>query len=120
MAREVEEWVGKDDDTVPPPRVRIRRFDECGGRCHICGRKIHAGEYWQLDHVIALCNGGANRETNLKPACRNCCYTKTAQDTAEKSDIADKRKKYLLPKEPSRSFRKPPGYKYNWGYRRDT
>lgn len=102
MARTVEEWIGKDDDTVPPPRVRIRVFDTAGGRCYLCGRRINAGEYWEADHKIALINGGANREGNLAPACCNCCRPKTAQDVAEKSGIADKRKKHLLPKPPSR------------------
>jgi 5-methylcytosine-specific restriction protein A len=96
--RSVDEWIGKDDDAIPPPRVRIRVFDGAAGRCHLCGRKIGAGEYWQCDHVVAICNGGSNRESNLKPACRNCCYSKTAEDVAEKSDIADKRKKHILPK----------------------
>lgn len=117
MTRSVEEWIGKTDDTVPPPRVRLRVFDDVGGKCHLCGRKILAGEYWQCDHVTALCNGGGNRERNLRPACRNCCYSKTAEDVAEKSDIADKRKKHLLPKEPHPNFRKPEGYKHNWGRR---
>lgn len=117
MARSTEEWIGKDDDTIPPPRVRLRVFDTAGGRCYLCGRKISAGEYWQCDHVIALANGGRNAERNLRPACRNCCYRKTAADIAEKSAVAEKRKKHLLPKDPHPSFRKPPGYKYQWGRR---
>lgn len=95
MVRSVDEWVGATDDAVPPPRVRIRVFDTNKGCCHICGRRIAGGEYWQADHVIALCNGGANRESNLKPACRNCCYAKTAEDVAEKSKVARIRKKHL-------------------------
>lgn len=104
MSRTVEEWIGKDDDQTPPPRVRLRVFDTAGGRCHLCGRKIAAGEYWQCDHVTALVNGGDNRERNLRPACRNCCYRKTANDLAEKSDIADKRKKHVLPREKPKSI----------------
>lgn len=114
--RSVDEWIGATDDQVPPPRVRLRIFDTHGGRCHLCTAKIMPGTYWQADHVKALCNGGENRESNLKPACRNCCYAKTAEDVAEKSDIATKRKKHILPKEKSRSFRKPPGY--SWWSRR--
>lgn len=57
MSRTVDEWIGKDDDAVPPPRVRLRVFDTAGGLCHLCSRKIPAGEYWQCDHVIALVNG---------------------------------------------------------------
>lgn len=86
---------------------RIRVFDAHDGRCYLCGRKISAGEYWQADHVKALCNGGENVESNLKPACRNCCYQKTAEDRAEKSDVDDKRKKHLLPKPESRWPKRP-------------
>lgn len=95
MSRSVEEWIGKSDDTVPPPRVRLRVFDASGGRCYLCSRKIAAGEYWQADHVIALCNGGNNRESNLRAACRNCCYGKTADDLAFKSAMNKKRSKHL-------------------------
>lgn len=108
MSRSVEEWIGKTDDQVPPPRVRLRVFDAANGRCHVCSRKILAGEYWQCDHTHALVNGGRNAEGNLAPACRNCCYSKTAEDVAEKSAIADKRKKFILPtqKRPWSNFRK--------------
>lgn len=114
MARSVASWVGATDDAVPPPRVRLRVFDAHGGRCHLCGRKISASEYWQLDHVVALINGGANAESNLKPACRNCCYAKTAEDVAEKSRIARKREKHLGIKPKSRGFNRPAGAKFNW------
>lgn len=103
MSRSVEEWVGKDDDAVPPPRVRIRVFDNTNGTCYLCKRKIFPGEYWQADHIIALCNGGGNCESNLSPACRNCCYTKTSEDVAQKSKLATLRKKHLgisKPKKP--------------------
>lgn len=99
MARSIDDWVGKTDDTPIPPRVRIRVFDRAGGRCYICQRKISAGEYWQADHITALVNGGNNSESNLAPTCRNCCYTKSAEDVAEKSKGADKRKSHILPKQ---------------------
>lgn len=106
MSRSVEEWIGKTDDQVPPPRVRLRVFDAATGRCYLCSRKILAGEYWQCDHVIALVNGGFNCESNLRPACRNCCYTKTADDVAEKSLINRKRSKHLGIAKPKRAFPK--------------
>ena len=95
MVRKVTEWYGATDDQAPPVRVRLRVFDAAHGRCHVCSRKILAGEYWQLDHVVALINGGRNAEGNLAPACRNCCYGKTAEDVAEKSRVARIRSKHL-------------------------
>lgn len=100
--RTVEEWVGANDDQTPPPRVRIRVFEAKGGLCHRCGRKIMAGEYWVCEHLIALCNGGKNAESNLDLTCRNCVPAKNADDLAEKSKVADIKKKHLLPKPKSR------------------
>jgi len=93
--RSTEEWIGRNDDDGPPPRVRLRVFERNAGRCYICTRQIRAGEYWEADHVIALCNGGENRERNLRPICRNCCKSKTAIDVAEKSKVAHIRSKHL-------------------------
>lgn len=85
MTRAVPEWRGKTPDTKVPPRVRLRIFERDGGRCHISGRKIAAGEPWELDHVIALVNGGEHRESNLAPALRDKHKVKTAADVAQKS-----------------------------------
>ena len=113
--RAVEEWIGATDDAKVPARVKLRIFERENGICHLSGRKIRPGDLWDLDHNIALCNGGRHAESNLFPAIRDKHREKTTQDVAEKSDVADKRKKHLLPKEPHPSFRKPPGYKYQWG-----
>jgi 5-methylcytosine-specific restriction endonuclease McrA len=102
MPRSVEEWVGKTDDAMPPPRVRMRALDANDFRCHCCGRVIRPGEYWQLDHVVALINGGQNRESNLRPICRDCCYAKTALDVAKKAKVARVRQKHYGLKKPKR------------------
>ena len=63
--RSVEEWIGATPDTAIPPRVRLRVFQRAEGRCEECTRKLMPGDQWQADHVVALVNGGANRESNL-------------------------------------------------------
>lgn len=93
--RTVKEWIGKTDDSRPPPHVRARIFDTHGGVCHIARRKILAGEPWDLDHVIALINGGENREINLAPALRDKHREKTARDVAIKSENYHVRAKHL-------------------------
>lgn len=85
MARSVDEWKGKTDDSMPPPHVRLRIFQRENGVCHISGRKIGPADKWDLDHKIALCNGGENRESNLFPALRDRHREKTKDDRAEKS-----------------------------------
>lgn len=110
MTRTVEEWIGKTDDTPIPPRVKARVFEAHGGVCHLTGRKIRAGEPWDCDHVIALINGGQNRESNLAPALRDKHREKTAEDVGIKSKVARIRAKHLgiWPKSktrwPKRSF----------------
>jgi 5-methylcytosine-specific restriction enzyme A len=93
--RTVPEWIGKTPDTPAPPRVRLRVWDAAGGRCAICGRKIGAGERWECDHIVALANGGENRESNLRVLCCNCHKIKTRGDVAEKAKIARIRDKHL-------------------------
>lgn len=95
MSRELPEWRGRTDDTPAPPRVRLRVFEAHGGVCHISGRKIMAGEAWELDHIVSLVNGGENRESNLAPALKEAHKAKTAKDVAQKSVERRKRSKHL-------------------------
>lgn len=94
-ARAVEEWIGKTPDTAIPPRVRLRVWTRCDGKCGECGRKIRTGESWIVEHLIALVNGGLNRENNLGITCGWCKPVKDAADVAEKSKVASVRKKHL-------------------------
>ena len=93
--RSLPEWIGKTPSTPVPPRVKIRIWERDNGHCHITGRKIKAGEAWECDHVIALINGGENRETNLAPALKAPHRKKTAQDVKIKSKIARIQKRHL-------------------------
>ena len=103
MARTVPEWIGKTDDTKAPERVRTRVFLAKGGRCHRCSRKIASGDAWTLEHVVALINGGGNRESNLDVTCRWCLPAKNAEDVAEKARVYNIRSKHIGAKPPSRN-----------------
>jgi 5-methylcytosine-specific restriction endonuclease McrA len=97
MSRSVNEWIGRTDDTPVPDRVRVRVFLAKGGKCHACGRKVNAAvEPWTCEHLIALINGGENRESNLDVTCCNCLPAKNAGDVAIKSKTAKMRKKTIL------------------------
>lgn len=100
--RAVPEWIAKHPDQKVPPRVRVRVFDRCNGRCGQCGRKINAGERWTCEHLVALINGGENRERNLGVTCDWCLPGKNAADVADKSKVADTRKKHLGLRSPKR------------------
>lgn len=114
MTRSVQPWQGKTDDSVAPPRVRLRVWERCNGMCHRCGRVIRAGEKWTLEHLLAIILGGKNAEDNLVLTCSNCLAPKNAEDQAAKSKLADISKRHRLPKEPSRGFRRPDGMKFDW------
>lgn len=102
MTRSVDEWIGVTPDTPVPVRVRLRVFERHAGICHISGRKITPADKWDCDHVVALCNGGENRESNLAPAIVSKHREKTARDVAEKSKTARVRAKHLGIAKPSR------------------
>lgn len=118
MSRSVKKWVGKTDDTKPPPRVRLRVFEAHGGRCHLTGRKIQPGDDWELDHIVALVNGGTNDEDNLAPAIKEAHRKKTATDVAIKKKDRRVRSKHFGAHKPKSSFptsRKGPFKAKIWG-----
>ena len=93
--RSVPEWIGKTPDTAIPPRVRLRVFERFSGVCQITGRKIGPADKWDVDHVIALANGGEHREGNMQPVLRAPHRAKTAEDVAQKKKDDRVRKKHL-------------------------
>lgn len=128
MARAVTEWVGKTADTKIPDRVKLRVFLKYGGKCYLSGIVIRSGMEWDAEHIIALVNWNAspeaphgNRESNLAPALRDKHKEKSRRDVAEKSMVATKRKKDILPKTRKggrRLGQMPPGYRWDWSQRR--
>lgn len=104
MTRSVDLWVGATDDAAIPMRVRLRVFERFGGKCALSGRKIMPGDKWQIDHRIALINGGKHEEANLQPVLDAPHKAKTAADVAVKSKVARIKAKHLgiYPKSPSR------------------
>lgn len=108
MSREVPEWRGKTPDTPVPPRVRLRVFERYKGICYLSGRKIQAGDKWQLEHPLAIINGGENRESNLAPALVQPHAVKTAADLKQKSKNYRVRAKHAGIKKPRtiRSWRR--------------
>ena len=88
MVRSVAEWVGKTDDQPFPPRVRLRILERYHRCCARCTRPIAVGETFTADHIIAIINGGQNRESNGQPLCTTCNPIKNAEDGRIKKRIA--------------------------------
>lgn len=95
MPRSVKEWIGKTDDSKAPPKVRQRIYDKSQGICHICQLEIKPTETWHLDHVLALIEGGENRERNLAPAHSHCNLKKGQEETKRKAKVNRTRRKHI-------------------------
>lgn len=111
MARSVSEWQGRNDDAMPPPRVRQRILERENKTCYICGGVIQDGQGFELDHKEELKDGGANVESNLFPTHPKCHRRKTAEKAVERAPIERKKQKHTGAKKPkgeikSRGFEK--------------
>lgn len=76
--------------TTPRPSFSAARraaiFRDNDGVCHICTRKIAAGEPWQVEHVKARGLQGPDTDDNLRPAHVDCHAGKTRKDRAIMAD----------------------------------
>ena len=93
--RSVAEWFGDTSDSRPPARVRLRVFERFDGICQITGRKIEAGDRWDLDHETPLRDGGENRESNLRPVLHAAHLAKTSAENSARAVSNRKRMKHL-------------------------
>lgn len=93
--RSVPEWIGSSPDAKVPPHVKARVFNRWCGRCHISGRKIGAGELWEVEHVKPLSMGGEHRETNMAPALVIEHRKKTAAEAGPRAKADRQRLKHL-------------------------
>lgn len=85
MPRAVKEWVGKNDDTPIPDRVKERILRAYDQRCAITGRAFRPGDKIEFDHIIALIRGGRNAESNIQPVLGEAHAPKTADDVRLKA-----------------------------------
>lgn len=105
MSRTVAEWIGKTDDSKVPGSVRVRVFEKYEGRCYLSGIKIESGMDWELEHILALCNGGEHRESNFAPALVAPHKDKTRADRRLKAKNDRVRKKHIGIKKPRKITR---------------
>jgi hypothetical protein len=60
-------------------KERLALFQREGGKCHLCGGIVQAGEAWDLSHEIPLALGGPDDATNWRVAHRKCHRVETAE-----------------------------------------
>jgi 5-methylcytosine-specific restriction protein A len=93
--RTVKEWVGRTDNAMPPPTVRLRIFEHAGGICHLCECKIQVGQKWHASHIKSIWDGGENRESNIAPAHVKCHQAHTAKEKTEQAEANQRAMKHL-------------------------
>lgn len=64
------------------PLQRLKVFEAAKGVCHLCEQRIQVGQPWEVEHVRPLALGGADDESNMRPAHKACHAGKTKTDAA--------------------------------------
>ncbi len=65
---------------------RVRIFLEASGICHICHTFIDATKHpWHVEHVTPLWLGGADDESNMRPAHIDCHASKSADEAPQRA-----------------------------------
>lgn len=77
---------------------RARIFEAGGGRCAGCGRKLGPADDWDIDHRIAIENGGSDEDSNLHVLCDWCHDVKTADDHGQAAKGRRVMTKHSVPK----------------------
>lgn len=78
------------------PTERLKMFEEHGGICKICTRKITPGEKWIDEHGRALGLGGSNSKKNRYPVHVACAAVKTHDEDMPRIVKAKAQKKAAL------------------------
>ena len=87
MARDVPEWIGKTDNSMPPDGVKDRIRDRQGEKCAITGRSFRPGDKVEYDHITPLWLGGRNAESNLQAVLDTAHKGKTKMEASVRAKI---------------------------------
>ena len=66
------------------PQKTLRIFESCDGRCHWCGCALQwdvpGCDFFHVDHLVPIRDGGANEESNLVASCATCNHQRARQE----------------------------------------
>lgn len=96
MPREVAEWIGRNDDAMPGKLVRDRLSRRQGDCCAHCRNAFGPKRRAHCDHIVALIDGGENRESNLQMLCADCHKAKTKTEAADRKHTRDIRASHIM------------------------
>lgn len=101
--RATDEWIGKTPDSPIPERVKERILERQEWRCAKTGADLRTVKKINFDHIIAIINGGPNRESNIAAIAEKEHKPKTRSDRAIRSKTASTVKAHYGLKNPSRN-----------------
>ena len=67
--------------------LRFRILERDGFRCRYCGKSPQEGAQLEVDHLLAVSNGGDNSEANLVASCFECNRGKRARVLPDRSSF---------------------------------
>lgn len=94
MARTVAEWIGKNDDVMPPRSVFDRLWAKQDGKDAVTGLPFRPGDVVIRDHIVPLADGGENRESNLQLIRQDTSIAKTSREATERAEYRRVRGKH--------------------------
>ena len=110
MPRTVKEWIGRNDDAMPSKLVRGRISARTNDCCAKCGKPFGPTNRANCDHIVALADGGENRETNLQMLCNWCHVEKTSAEATSRKKARNVKAKHLgLDQSATNRFVRRPG-----------
>lgn len=71
----------------PWRRLRLQILERDGYRCQPCKRRGYVTEATEVDHVIALAQGGTDELSNLQAICVPCHEVKSVRDAHPEAAI---------------------------------
>ncbi len=85
--RDVPEWIGRTDNSMPSEGCKRRVLDRQGWRCAISGVEFRDGVKAEYDHIVPLWLGGENREGNLQAITRAAHAAKTKTEATVRAKV---------------------------------
>jgi 5-methylcytosine-specific restriction endonuclease McrA len=112
--RDVKEWFGKNDNSMPPASVKARIIERQDNKCALTGQTFRPGDVIHFDHVTPLWLAGQNREANLQAVIAEAHKRKTQTEATVRAKVMRQRNKHLgIDRKPS-TFKRPAKAKFNW------
>lgn len=95
MARTVDEWIGKTDDSPPSEACKRRIVAKQDGRCALTSREFTPKDQPQFDHKVPLWLGGENRESNLQAIIDDAHKAKTKAEAKVRAQVNARQSSHL-------------------------